>query len=428
MKILWLCNVPIKRIFLMQNIKNDIKGSGGWLEGLSNQLLQNESLHLIYCYLYETTKPELIHDKNENFEYYQIPIKRKRTLECSLNIPEYSKDFSKIICNTAPDIIHIWGTEFKSSWVMTEICKKLNYIDRTIISIQGMVSIYAKHYFNGIDSKWRHIKTVEEIIHRTTMTCDQKTYKERGILEEKAIQNVHNVIGRTDWDQACTKMFNSQIRYFHCNETLRKSFYTDKWDYCNCQKHSIYISQASYPIKGFHMFLKAMPAIIKDYPDTQVYIGGNNRYKSNYIKGSGYFLYLQYLIKRYNLEKTIHFLGTLSEEQVKYAMLNSNVFVSPSNIENSPNSLGEAMLLGVPCITSDVGGVKNMITHEKEGFVYPYNEYYMLAHYVKRVFEMGKEAGQIADTARCHALQTHNPEKNQENLLNIYRKIVNEPK
>ena len=66
--------------------------------------------------------------------------------------------------------------------------------------------------------------------------------------------------------------------------------------------------------------------------------------------------------------------------------LKANVFVLPSAIENSPNSLGEAMMLGTPTVVSDVGGVKNMIDHEKEGYVYQPDASYMIAYYAGRFF------------------------------------------
>ena len=59
-------------------------------------------------------------------------------------------------------------------------------------------------------------------------------------------------------------------------------------------------------------------------------------------------------------EDQFEFEGFLSAEKMKRLLLESNVFVCPSSIENSPNSLGEAMLLGVPCVASDVGGIADM--------------------------------------------------------------------
>ena len=88
-----------------------------------------------------------------------------------------------------------------------------------------------------------------------------------------------------------------------------------------------------------------------------------------------------------DLERNVVFTGPLDEEKMCQRYLKSNVFVCPSSIENSPNSLGEAMVLGVPCVASDVGGVSDMLKHKEEGFVYQTDAPYMLAHYVCEIFE-----------------------------------------
>lgn len=93
------------------------------------------------------------------------------------------------------------------------------------------------------------------------------------------------------------------------------------------------------------------------------------------------------MIRQYKLEKHVTFLGTLNPEDMCMAYINTHIFVSASSIENSPNSVGEAMILGVPTISSDVGGVKNMLVHEQEGYIYPFDEPYMLAYYIKKIFE-----------------------------------------
>ena len=81
------------------------------------------------------------------------------------------------------------------------------------------------------------------------------------------------------------------------------------------------------------------------------------------------------------------------------------------------------MLLGVPTISSDVGGVKNMLKHNEEGFIYPFDETYMLAHYIMKIFEDNKLAKTISKNAQKHALDTHNKDKNFETLMKIYEDI-----
>ena len=109
---------------------------------------------------------------------------------------------------------------------------------------------------------------------------------------------------------------------------------------------------------------------------------------------------------------------------MKQAFLDANVFVLPSTIENSPNSLGEAMLLGVPCVAADVGGVTTMMRHRLEGEVYPSTAPYMLAFYVENIFAQGEAAEAMGEAARAHAGVTHDPEKNLADLLEIYERLA----
>ena len=103
--------------------------------------------------------------------------------------------------------------------------------------------------------------------------------------------------------------------------------------------------------------------------------------------------------------------------------LKSHVFVSASSIENSPNSVCEAMILGVPTVSSMVGGVANLLEHGKEGFYYQADAPYMLAHYVKKVFENAEFAQVISGQARERAMLRHDTEKIIQELQGIYSEI-----
>ena len=256
----------------------------------------------------------------------------------------------------------------------------------------------------------------------------QKVFRERGKLEAEAIRKAVNISGRTDWDEACVKLINPGARYFFCDESLRDSFYdSPKWSLEECDKHSIFISQSNYPLKGFHLFLQVLPYIIQKYPDVHVYTTGTSPIRDTLIrriKQTSYAKYLEELIRDNHLEKYITFMGYLDEKRMCERFLKSHVFLTPSSIENSPNSLGEAMLLGVPCISSDVGGVKNLMTHGAEGFTYPADEPYMIPYYVDRIFSDDGLAREFSRNASEHAARTHDREENFRRLMEIYREIA----
>ena len=307
---------------------------------------------------------------------------------------------------------------------MQKAADDLGVGDRTICSIQGLVSIYAEHFFGGMEEHEYRKRTVYERIKKKSLMDTYQDYCERGEAEIKLLKSTSNVIGRTSWDKACIYLINPEANYYHCNEILRSNFYTSKWEYGKCEKHSIMLSQGTKPIKGLQMAIKALSIIVGFYPDTIMYVAGNNILDNRVATRNSYVKYIKSLIGKYNLANKVVFTGALQAEEMKQRMLNSNVFLLPSSIENSPNSLGEAMILGVPCVASDVGGVSDMMEHEEEGYIYPFNEYYKMAYYIIEIFNKGAQIEEMGFKAARKARITHNPEKNTKELLKIYHRIA----
>ena len=256
-----------------------------------------------------------------------------------------------------------------------------------------------------------------------TILKGQKRFELRGIYEIEMLRMARHIIGRTSWDRSRIWAINPNAVYHFCNETLRPDFYDgDLWNYEKCEKHSIFLSQAGYPIKGLHQVLKSMPIILRHYPDTRIRVAGGDITKSltfsERLRLSGYGKYIKRLIKKNGLEEKITFTGNLNGEQMKQEYLSANVFVCPSSIENSPNSLGEAQILGVPCVASYVGGVMDMMRGNEEN-LYRFEEVEMLAEKVCQIF--ANADNQI--DMKGIAAKRHDPKSNSTNLLSIYKNI-----
>lgn len=409
MKILWLCNIMLPLI--AENLSVKPINTGGWLTGLSEDLSRSENIELTIVFPYTDST-------SGSTEYYMYYGFKKSA--------DSKHDFIEILKNENPDMVHIFGTEYKHTYDMVMACKELKLENKAVISIQGMTSAYCKHYFAALPNHAVTAYTLRDLIKRQNIKKAAKAFSTRGEYEIKSIENVSHIIGRTDWDKALTAQINPNAHYHFCNETLRSEFYKHSWNPDSCEKHSIFLSQCGYPIKGFHLMLEAMPSILKRYPDAHIYTTGKNPLNVTFkekIKQTYYQRYIAKLIKQYSLENNVTFLGSLDEKQMCKRFLNSNIFVSASSIENSPNSVGEAMLLGVPTISSDVGGVKNMLTHEKDGFIYPYDEPYMIAYYVCQFFSDADLANRFSQNAQKHARQTHDRNNNLETTIRIYNEI-----
>ena len=130
------------------------------------------------------------------------------------------------------------------------------------------------------------------------------------------------------------------------------------------------------------------------------------------LRFQGYHLYLRRLVKRLQLQEHVHFLGSLSEAQMKQQFLDANVYVMPSAIENSPNSLCEAQILGTPVVASYCGGIPTLLT-----------EYEQLAQTVMRLFGQESDIGLSAAEMEV-AGKRHDREKNALRLAEIYNDIM----
>lgn len=422
--VLWVTNAPTSRIADHLGICG--RETTGWLTGYADALADRSDLRLTIAFPLLDGK-ERVTGEIDGIRYasfhqgklcgmLSVPVNRVTTLA--------RRHLQQAIDETNPLVLHVFGTEYEHSLVAAKLFGRPS---RTLVHIQGLISAIADHYCSGLDPGVLTRFALSNIV-RGNILRQKKQFQVRGAMERELLRYVENVSGRTEWDEACVKLINRNIEYYLCNECLRQEFYCHSWEFSECEKHSLFISQASYPIKGFHFVIAALPRIVECFPDAHLYVAGNDftntRGLRSKLKISSYGLHIKDLIRRNKLEDRVTFTGFLNAKQMCQRYLKANVFVSASTIENSPNSLGEAMILGVPSVASDVGGVRSMFTHGADGFTYQYDDPNMLAHYVCRIFDDPGLATRLSRNARLHALSTHDKKRNAKTLMTIYRAIA----
>jgi len=387
--------------------------------GLSNQLASTVGIRLAVATTYRGN--DLKSFDIGGVLYYLLPF------HTTSGYPKDLEPFWQKVCaDFQPDVIHIHGTEFTHGLACMRACPSLNYV----VSIQGLVSVCARYYYAGISASeiFKNI-TFRDIVRHDTLFQGKKKFVKRGLFEKEYIQRTKHVIGRTGWDYAHTKALNPSVSYHFCNETLRGSFYTSpKWDSSCKTDYMIFLSQAGYPIKGLHQTLKAVALLKQDFPQIKVRVAGysiiNTATLIDKIKLSGYGAYIRKLIKQLNLHDQVQFTGLLTEDKMIAEYLNAHLFICPSSIDNSPNSIGEAQLLGVPTIASYVGGVPDMVVHGETGLLYRFEEVEMLAEHIRRIFTDTTLAMYLSEKGIIAAEKRHNQTTNLNQMTVIYRAIV----
>lgn len=415
MNILWISNILFPEAHNLLTGNNQLKSSGGWMLGAANAITKFQDANLCVGTVSSTVN-RLTYLEGKRISYYIIPLGAGNTVYND----SYESYWIKINEEFKPDVVHIYGTEFSQGLAFIKACGNQN----VVVSIQGLVSVYARYYLAGISIKTilKHL-TVHDLL-KGSMLYGQRAFSKRGRYERELISNVKHIIGRTSWDKAHTWVLNSKAKYYFCNETLRDEFYQGFiWNYFTCNKHSIFLSQGGVPLKGLHQVLLAMPIILSHFPDTTLRIAGKNMASANsfldYLRINGYGNYIKSLIKKYSLHDKVIFLGNLDADEMKNEYLKSNVFVCPSSIENSPNSLGEAQILGVPCIASFVGGVADMM-RGNEDYLYRFEEIEMLAYKICYIFSSCENVSNSIEQAKLR----HSSEKNANDLVEIYKTIT----
>lgn len=417
MKLLWITNILFPEAERMLLGNGELKSTGGWLLGTASALVERKDIKLVVATT-STVASDLIKLEGKDITYYVLPFGKGNQKSNADYIP-YWRKIKNDVC---PDVVHIHGTEYSHGLAYLLACGS----DRVVLSIQGLLCAISSYYCSGISLGDIFSNITFRDLVKGNILVQKRKFLKRAIYEKEMIRLCKHIIGRTSWDEARIWSINPNARYHFCNEILRDEFYDDnQWSYKKCKQNSIFLSQAGYPVKGLHQVLKAMPIIQLHYPNVQIRIAGRDITKSNSffskIKLSGYGLYIKRLIHRYHLEEKVCFIGNLNGEEMKREYLNANVFVCPSSVENSPNSLGEAQILGVPCIASYSGGIPDMMTLNPDN-LYRFEEVEMLAKKICNVF--ANEGNQ--SNMRVSALERHNRSKNCERLLSIYDEIISE--
>lgn len=418
MKVLWVCNQPLNGA---RNSSGSIMTyGGGWLNEEARALIGEGDIEIIACFADRNAK-SLIKTRDGKITHYAVPRRIHNLFKYDRSMEKF---FDEIVETEKPDFCHIHGTENANALSLIRRHSEFTYV----VSLQGIISYICLHEKAGVPAKYRKNRTVFSMIARNGTDSLAKKHAKYANIEHEILASADYFLGRTEWDKACSFLNNQSARYVNNPRLLRPPFYDNSWSVESCERHTIFVSQSSTALKGTHFVLMALNEIKKQYPDAKLIIAGKplntGKYLQNLIKGNAYQQYLLHLIRKYGLIDSVSFTGELDAEGMVEQLKHTHVFVSSSSIDNSPNSLGEAMMIGVPCVASFVGGVPDMLVHKKEGFLYPYDEYYILAYDVCRIFADDNLARSLSENAQKHARTTHD-RANSRFVINLYRDVYN---
>jgi glycosyltransferase involved in cell wall biosynthesis len=119
----------------------------------------------------------------------------------------------------------------------------------------------------------------------------------------------------------------------------------------------------------------------------------------------------------------VHFHGRLPKERAMELVRSAAVLAVPSRwYENQPMVVLEAFGCGVPVVTSDLGGLPELVDPGQDGLVVPANDPEALAGALTHVLEDPDRGFAMGQAARAKALEAFTPEQHLKRLEALYHK------
>lgn len=418
MKVLWFCNSSV-----LYDQRNNNYNGYGWVESLGLLITNVDMVNLGISFLHQTDFKKL---KRENIVYYPILISSKKRFPISHILNIWSKDriFEKyliskmleVIKDFQPDVIHIFGTEgsLNSIQAFTNV--------PIVVHLQGIINPLMNSYF-PIGFNKDSLKYSRQFILKNLFGLGKLSDYKRLIFQTKRearnLRITNYFMGRTEWDRRVVGVFNPKAQYFHVDEVLRPAFYLNQKINTNkdLTKLIIVSTISSTIYKGIDVILKTAQLLISE---TKIefewrIVGVNDQDKLLKL-----FIYeLNINPKSVNVE----FLGISTSDQLIQHLKNADIFVHPSYIDNSPNSVCEAQIIGLPVIACNVGGVSSIVEHKVTGVLVPSNGIFELTSWITELWMNEDLRKLISTNAKSIAINRHNKEKIVKDLIKVYEVV-----
>lgn len=409
MKILWLTETPSK-------YKTGASYNGrGWIESLQTLVEEHKDIVTLGVAFPHSTDTHKLQDNK--VIYY--PIKRVKSSNFVAWIIsnwarkiEHKAELSalkSVIEDFKPDVIHIFGTE---SW----LCHAVKMTNTPcVVHLQGLLQPYLNAYLPiGISN----IDLIR--VQWTTFIKGISLWHSKRIFEQKAkreyqfFKDISFFMGRTNWDESVSKLLSPKSTYFHVDEILRNPFYNaNPWDNYKQKKLLITSTLSDTIYKGLDLVIKTASILNKEGIEFEWQIIGVTE---NSITAK---LFRNVFRNNYKAQH-IRLLGVKTAEEIVNLMTDTSIYVHTSYIDNSPNSVCEAQLIGVPVIATNVGGVSSLIENGKNGFLVPANDSYSLAARIVQLAKNEDMLKSISRKGRETAQKRHSKEDILAQLITTY--------
>ena len=165
--------------------------------------------------------------------------------------------------------------------------------------------------------------------------------------------------------------------------------------------------------KGFHRVIEVLPSLVQRFPAlVYLIVGGPSAEGNNQVE-------LEAQVAQLGLERHVRFLGTRKPEELSEVLSAANVFVLATRNEGWANVFLEAMACGLPVVTTDVGGNREVVCRPELGAVVPFGDATALTDALNQALQTHWDSAAIRAYAENNAW-----DERVARLLKAFRRLV----
>lgn len=413
MRVLWFSTNPS----LYDDGYRPFNNGGGWIGALERIVRDIPGIELAVAFEHPVDNQKRVRDR---VTYYPIRIdsliyRLRNKIEFSHQERYLMPRCMEIVNDFKPDIIECFGSE----WCFGLIAALTDV--PVVTHLQGLMApchntLYPPRYNSYTEAAWQLSRLRPHKALRALL--EPRKSRQRVERERRVMLACHNYMGRTEWDKSVTSLLSPGSRYFTCNEALRPCFIdmTRQWGLHNDRDTLRLCTTVHGSLwKGLDIILKTARCLHET---------AGRKVEWHIIGSPACSDYVEWMEKDTFARHNVRFLGVLDADTIKEELLDCDLYIQPSYIDNSPNSLCEAMALGVPCIASATGGIPSIITHGVNGLLTQVNDPYALASAILRFSGDPDMMSRLSSAALSTSRERHAPETIAKQLIEAYQSIM----
>lgn len=317
----------------------------------------------------------------------------------------------RVIDDFKPDIIHCFGSEWPFALVARDIDIPV------VVHMQGFNNIYRLS-----SSMCSRVSDWYKFYHYNPFEMFHYWYRLRkgnasDLREQELMRANSYFMGRTDWDKNIVKYYSPGSKYYYCPEAIRPEIlHSPKtWKFKSRKKMRLITISSASGLKGNDLILRTARLLKQFNFDFEWRVSGS--------KDS--FKFFESILGLRHEDLNIKLLGYINPRQIVDELSDADVYVHTAIMDNSPNSLCEAQLIGCPVISTNVGGIPQLVDNGNTGILYPYNEPHTLAFTLMNVFGDKELMEKISTNELRVSHERHDEFRIVERLFSIYSEIIN---